>query len=49
MFSFPILLRRRNPELFKEMLKGTDDLTEEMQAHLDQKVDDLIILRVIER
>ena len=31
----PILLRRRQPELFKEMLKGTDDLTEEMLAAMD--------------
>ncbi len=31
----PILLRRRNPELFQTMLKGTDDLTEEMLAEMD--------------
>lgn len=31
----PILMRRRNPELFKEMLKGTDDLTEDMLREMD--------------
>jgi len=31
----PILLRRRHPEIFKEMLKGTDDLTEEMLGQMD--------------
>lgn len=31
----PILLRRRQPALFQEMLKGTDDLTEEMLAAMD--------------
>lgn len=31
----PVNLRRKQPELFKEMLKGTDDLTEEMLAEMD--------------
>ena len=31
----PILLRRRQPELFQEMLKGIDDLTEEMLQQMD--------------
>ena len=31
----PILMRRRNPEIFKEMLKGTDDLTEDLIAEMD--------------
>jgi predicted TIM-barrel fold metal-dependent hydrolase len=39
----PVILRRRDPELFKRMLRGTDDLTEdlirEMDAHgIDQAV-----------
>ena len=32
----PILMRRRNPEVFKEMLKGTDDLTEDLIATMDR-------------
>lgn len=32
----PILLRRRHPELFKQMLQGTDDLTGELIAEMDR-------------
>jgi uncharacterized protein len=32
----PILMRRRNPEVFREMLKGTDDLTEDLIATMDK-------------
>src|ERR1043165_7780302 len=32
----PILMRRRNPELFKEMLKGTGGLAEEMLRGMDE-------------
>ena len=32
----PILMRRRNPEVFKEMLKGTDDLTDDLIATMDK-------------
>jgi len=32
----PILMRRRNPEVFKEMLKGTDDLTEDLIVEMDK-------------
>ena len=32
----PILMRRRHPEVFKEMLKGTDDLTEDLIVEMDQ-------------
>ena len=32
----PILLRRRHPEIFQTMLKGVDDLTEEMLEQMDQ-------------
>ena len=32
----PILLRRRHPEMFQTMLKGVDDLTEEMLEQMDQ-------------
>ena len=31
----PILLRRRHPEMFQTMLKGVDDLTEEMLEQMD--------------
>ena len=31
----PILMRRRHPEIFKEMLKGTDDLTEDLIVEMD--------------
>jgi predicted TIM-barrel fold metal-dependent hydrolase len=31
----PVLLRRRDPALFQEMLKGTDDLTEDMIREMD--------------
>lgn len=35
-FRDPILLRRKHPQIFQEMLKGTDDLTEDMLAQMDQ-------------
>lgn len=31
----PILMRRKHPQIFQEMLKGVDDLTEEMLAQMD--------------
>lgn len=31
----PILLRRRNPELFQQMLRGTDDLTDQLLADME--------------
>lgn len=41
----PILLRRRNPELFQRMLKGTDDLTGEMLIEMDQAGIDRAIIQ----
>ena len=41
----PVLLRRRNPELFQQMLKGTDDLTEEMLGEMDEAGIDRAIIQ----
>ena len=41
----PVLLRRRNPALFQQMLKGTDDLTEEMLGEMDKAGIDRAIIQ----
>ena len=41
----PVLLRRRNPALFQQMLKGTDDLTDEMLGEMDKAGIDRAIIQ----